>query len=161
MKQNFSAFVVAQIIGQLLSYISFVFLTFVVVEIVFIVLVLTLETPLLKLFLLMISYTPTLGIGGRGTFALGQAEIMQFFLFWSLIAKIAGDVAKRFIKIRIKRLYLFTAFTALHVLAFVKIGQQDSRTFLAMTIFYFMSIFSYYLYKKFAGYSEVVLKFFG
>jgi hypothetical protein len=146
--------IVIRIISYLLRYISYFFLTYIVCEFLTVLLIIIARTPLEKIFAMIISYTPTLGLWGKDTFTLGVNEIMLFFSFWSFILMIIFNLIKKVFKIKLNFYILLFIFSTFHILSILR----ERNLFYIILIFYFFSIMSFLIYIAINKLSEIILR---
>lgn len=145
--------VIIRITAYFLNYISYFFLTFIACEIITIIFITIINTPLEKIFIMIISYTPTLGLWGKDTFSLGVKEVMQFFAFWSFVTMIIHNIIKRFLSIEIHIKFIVVIFTFFHLVAIFRTVVDGLLPIVAF--FYISSLISlsmYLLLNKISGF---------
>lgn len=145
--QSVPVMIFKNLFGYLISYVSHVFLTYSICEFITIIIMLITKTEFEKIFIFLISYTPTLGLWGRSSFDLGKNEIVTFVLFWSFILMLLNNILKRTKKVQINQNLLFVIFTIMHVVAIFRL-RNISGMFFTISFFFFSSLISYAVYKS-------------
>ena len=148
-KNNIIISLFARLTSYVLRYVSSFFFTYLICEMLTIIIMLTTNSGFEKVIVLLLIYTPFQESFGKGTVVLGAKEVVSIFSFWSLVIFIATLVVGKLFPRKLTfntSLLFFCFFTILHLVAIVRLF--NIRGILPVIIvLYIFSLVAWFFYK--------------
>lgn len=123
------------IFSIVISYLSYFFLTFIIVESFTIAFVVITNTSLEVSFLKIIALT--LGIK-ESNYSIGVSDLALVFSIWSFVFMLLSKLLNIFFRVAISQKYILIALTVFHFLAIARMWRSDLTIVIA--IFYILSL---------------------
>lgn len=153
--------VVLKIFQYFVEYISYSFYSFFIIELFAICVIIVTGSGFEKLFIKTFISTLPLNLGAeKGTFTIGNREVMQIMAFWALVVMMVSKIFEKIVKIKINYGVYYTIFTMLHVVAVIRLWNVDGM-WLIILFFYTNSLVCNLIYRGIKKASNWIQNIFG